>query len=285
MAVTVQDQEVQCDMEIEMELNHDLLDCAALGDLDRLTQLVAELGADVSTRDSFGQGVLHMAAKNDRVDCLNFILDHMTSIGMLHPDHVENSPIEVTDDYGQTPLVVAAMRGSTSCLDSLLAYGAEVNAPDNMGRTALHLSAMNGHPVCVEILLNSQANLNMVDRWRDNTALHLSASHDHANCLGLLLKTGACIDAQNRSGYTALHLATDNNSETCVALLVSMGANCNVMTDQGLLPKDLVKREACWRLLTEKEGQKPIRPKGEGISLGCMGALVQHGCHTGHTSD
>eukprot|EP00959_Pyramimonas_sp_CCMP1952_P418465 8766538-Pyramimonas_sp.AAC.1 len=164
MAVTLQDQEVQCDMEIEMELNHDLLDCAALGDLERLTQLVTRFGADVSTRDSFGQSVLHMAAKNDRIECLNFILEHMVSKGMLQPGDSQNSLVEEANDYGQTPLVVAAMTGSTSCLDSLLAYGAEVNAPDNMGRTALHLSAMNGHPVCVEILLNSHANLNMADR-------------------------------------------------------------------------------------------------------------------------
>jgi ankyrin repeat protein len=164
MAVNARDKEVQCDMEIEMELNNDLLDCAALGDLDRLKQLLTQFGASVNTRDSFGQGVLHMAVKNKRLPCLKYLLEYMTTNGLCEAEDSEISPLETTNDFGQTPLIVAAMNNSTSCLDTLLGYGAEVNATDNMGRTALHLAAMHGHPVCVEILLNCRANLDMVDR-------------------------------------------------------------------------------------------------------------------------
>jgi len=51
------DKQVQCDLEIQEELNSDLLERAMRGDETRLVQLIEELDADVTATDSFGQTV------------------------------------------------------------------------------------------------------------------------------------------------------------------------------------------------------------------------------------
>jgi hypothetical protein len=48
---------VQCDLEIQEELDADLLDCAMSGDVERLSLLLGQLGANVHATDLFGQTV------------------------------------------------------------------------------------------------------------------------------------------------------------------------------------------------------------------------------------
>jgi hypothetical protein len=48
---------VQCDLEIQEELDGDLLDCAMNGDVERLELLLTQFGANVHATDLFGQTV------------------------------------------------------------------------------------------------------------------------------------------------------------------------------------------------------------------------------------
>jgi len=48
---------VQCDLEIQEELDADLLDCAMSGDVERLSVLLGQLGANAHATDLFGQTV------------------------------------------------------------------------------------------------------------------------------------------------------------------------------------------------------------------------------------
>lgn len=57
------------------------------------------------------------------------------------------------DPEGKSAFHLAAMRGAASCLEVMLAHGANVMSTDGAGYNALHLAAKYGHPHCLKQLL------------------------------------------------------------------------------------------------------------------------------------
>ena len=87
----------------------------------------------------------------------------------LDPQHVEvlkkhitaGSNLEVREpEGGSTPLIVAALYGSTEAARLLVKGGAEVNAKNNEGDTPLHIAAFFCHTKIVELLLENKAAVN-----------------------------------------------------------------------------------------------------------------------------
>ncbi|KAI0302208.1 L-asparaginase [Russula brevipes] len=64
---------------------------------------------------------------------------------------------------GRSPLHVAAVNGSTQCVDALLKAGALVHLRDSLGHTALYYAARQGHDEIVSTLVTVGANLGGAD--------------------------------------------------------------------------------------------------------------------------
>ncbi|XP_017702641.1 PREDICTED: ankyrin repeat domain-containing protein 24 [Rhinopithecus bieti] len=75
------------------------------------------------------------------------------------------------DPEGKSAFHLAAMRGAASCLEVMIAHGANVMSTDGAGYNALHLAAKYGHPQCLKQLLQASCVVDVVDSsgW---TALH-----------------------------------------------------------------------------------------------------------------
>jgi len=247
---------VQCDLEIQEELNSDLLERAMRGDETRLVQLIEELDADVTATDSFGQTVLHLTAKYGNLDCLNRFLNCLDQRDKAQVPAVrERKYIVARNSFGQTPVLVAALEGRDDCLEVLLGFGAPVDDVDHHGRTALHLAALHRHPKCLQVLLRYGANLELADSWRDNRALHLAAWGGSAECLGLVAERGARIDAANRDGLTPLHFAASVGDPVCVAILVKLGADAGVRALDGRSALEMAKHDNCRKLLSQEQAK------------------------------
>ena len=67
------------------------------------------------------------------------------------------------NEYGITPLMVAAKSGHELCLDVLLEFGADPNMTSVTGLTALYLASANGHQRCVDLLMVAGANSSFKD--------------------------------------------------------------------------------------------------------------------------
>ena len=57
------------------------------------------------------------------------------------------------NEYGITPLHVAASRGDTAAAETLIDNGADVNAKDVIGSTPLFLATLNDHTDTAKLLI------------------------------------------------------------------------------------------------------------------------------------
>jgi ankyrin repeat protein len=77
------------------------------------------------------------------------------------------SNVNAIGHFGDTPLMVAATRGSREELEALLDGGANVDTRGEHGHTALHCAAGQGHVGIARILLQRGATATLVNDWGD----------------------------------------------------------------------------------------------------------------------
>ena len=146
--------------------------------------------------------------------------------------------VNLKDSNGSTPLH-QALKGSGTTASLLVARGANVRSTDGYGQNCLQIAARSQRQDTVDLILSLMAErrqsfTNDMIHNRDfhgKSALHrVCAAHDFShghtskqavfNFVRTLLEKGACIDAQDRFGYTPAHVAaTGNNIAAMDALL------------------------------------------------------------------
>ncbi|XP_074103433.1 uncharacterized protein LOC141530306 isoform X2 [Cotesia typhae] len=236
------------------------------------TQLVAVLlanGADVNAKDLEGHSVLHWATVCGEAECVRLVL--AAGARPSTPDLRGGSPlhyaaqccgaavtaelsvpkkvglkvlqtllefganVNAKDEDGRQPILWAASAGSVEAVLALARTGgsAAAGATDKDGLTALHCAASRGHARCVEALVNfCGAQPDHVD---DNgcSALHYAATLGHADATALLLRLGADPNRQDRKGRTpALCAAAKGQLET-LKILALHGGSLHARTVRG----------------------------------------------------
>lgn len=150
-------------------------------------------GFDVNSPDLDGQRALHLALRDGHQRVAMVLLD------------APGIDIDAANAQGETPLMIAAIRGSLEWCQRLVHIGAQVN------RTG----------------------------W---APLHYAASSPDPRTIAFLLDEGARIDAPAPNGTTALMMAAGYGSEEAVALLLARGANAALRNHLGLSAKDFARR-------------------------------------------
>jgi len=131
--------------------------------------------------------------------------------------------IEITKDYGYTPLLVAAETGCEDIVKLLLTKGSAENETDYFRNTALHLAAGGGHTQVVRILLDKGANPALKNSQGD-LPLHLAADANHCEVARLFIEARADINVKDSLGRTPLKRAVDRGREEVADLLREHGA-------------------------------------------------------------
>ncbi len=178
-----------------------------------------------------------------------------------------NSIADRDDEYGRTPLHIAAEKGFKDIVQLLLAHGADVNAKDKYNNTPLHNAIHGNHIEIIMMLLNAHADVNAFSRYygtpleeADSLEIMKMLVLDGADVnilqnlccvskkkLDFLLDHGASINLRGGDSATILILAVDHGDTDVVRNLLELkriDVNAKDRFGRTVLMK------ACWRVDT-----------------------------------
>lgn len=143
------------------------------------------------------------------------------------------------DAYGQTGLLVALKEPSPRVTKVLIdSPTTDVDALNDKGESPLMLAAIKGQQDIVNALLERDAAVNKTG-W---TPLHYATTSSQLTIMKQLLEQYAFIDAQSPNGSTPLMMAAMYGSVEAVKLLISEGADPLMKNEQGMTAVDFAKR-------------------------------------------
>jgi ankyrin repeat protein len=159
------------------------------------------------------------------------------------------------DSENITPLFIAVENGNAEITETLLNFGAKINARDENRQTPLMRLDEDASPELVRLLIKHGAKVNVTDE-EGNTPLILAAKNANAEILQILIDHGADINAQNKEGQTTLmNAAYDDDLET-VKILLRAGADVNLKNKED---------ESAWDLTTDEEVEKLLESHGAAV--------------------
>jgi ankyrin repeat protein len=125
---------------------------------------------------------------------------------------------------GETPLYVAATKGSAAIARSLLKAGANVNkAANNCGWTPMHIAARHGHVETVQVLLNAGADANKATE-NGVTPIYNAAGKGRDETVQVVLNAGDDANKATQNGWTPMQIAARNGHVETVQVLLTAGA-------------------------------------------------------------
>jgi uncharacterized protein len=148
-------------------------------------------GFDPNTVDPEGRSPLSLAFHYEAYAAAQALVKH--------PDFRFDQP----NAAGETPLMLAALRGQVALSRELLVRGARLDRP---GWTPLHYAASGSEPRMVEMLIGHGAPLDATAP-NGNTPLMMAARHGSEAGAWILLTAGAHPGLRNRDGFTAADFA------------------------------------------------------------------------------
>jgi uncharacterized protein len=188
-------------------------------------------------------------------------------------------PPSAKDVSNYTGIFAAAARGDAKRIEALVAKGEKLDARDNYGRTPLHVAAYGGYHEAMRVLVRAGADPNALENDRydmvtiaavandistlqvslslggsaknitsryDGTALIAAAHLGHAEVVRILIRAGAPLDHINNLGWTALIESIvlgdggPRHTDT-LKVLVEAGANVNLPDRHGQTPLSLAR--------------------------------------------
>lgn len=172
-----------------------ILDAAAIGDLEAVQALLAETPKLSLSKDPEGLTALHCAALSGHEAVAEALL-------------ASGAEVNAGTKAGRTPLHLAALGNHTDMAALLVSRGAHVNAADAVERrTPLHWAALRGYRDIADLLVNHGANIHLraFEGW---TPLLCAAQNGHKEIVELLLARGADVNVRDNGGNTPLQFAT-----------------------------------------------------------------------------
>jgi ankyrin repeat protein len=175
---------------------------------DNMSTVLALLlrGFDVNTLDEKGQHALHVALRADSLEVALF-LAKLTGVN-----------VNASTPQGETPLMIAALRGHIEVARALVAQGADVNKP---GWTPLHYAATHAGPAArelVALLLEQHAYID-AESPNGTTPLMMAAQYGEPDVLRLLLDEGADPALRNQQKLSALDFAELGSRPTSAEII------------------------------------------------------------------
>ena len=226
----------------------------------KVLKLLIEFGAAINTRNIHGRTPLHdlFALYDTRIYDDNGFLRKLKIY--TKPDfQVERklqllnklqslvefgADVNARDKKGETPLHNACICSCAEIVSYLLQNGANINAKSNRGLTSLHLACMttskNSFDI-IKLLLDQGIDVNVGDFDNKTALFYVSESNNYA--VKYLVQRGADINAADKLGNTVLHdiFITDCHRAK-IHHYLELKPNINLMNKNGQTPLECALR-------------------------------------------
>lgn len=149
--------------------------------------------------------------------------------------------LEVKDQKGRTPLMLATYNNDNTIAEMLMVSGADVNAQDDMLNSPHLYGGASGNLAILKMTLSHGARFDVYNRY-GGTALIPAAEKRHLDVVKLLTEVPKYpINHINNLGWTALMEAIilGTTGETQIAIvnvLIKAGADVNIPDNDGITP-------------------------------------------------
>ncbi|XP_075719275.1 ankyrin repeat and SOCS box protein 3 [Rhinoderma darwinii] len=158
-----------------------------------------------------GWNPLHQASLMERPDLIQLLLEN----------EVDK---ECKDDFGITPLFIAAQYGKHESLNLLLSCGADVNCQAKDKATPLFIAAQEGHEKCAELLLSTGADPNLYcndDGWQ--LPIHAAAQMGRSKILEMLMTVTGSVCSTAKDQVSPVYSTIYGGHRQCLDMLLSGG--------------------------------------------------------------
>ena len=151
---------------------------------ERAVPALLQQRADVNATEPDGATALHWAVHWDAVDTAQMLID-------------AGARINVRNELGITPLLLACTNGNAGMIGKLLAAGADPNIASPNGESPLMLAARTSSAGAINLLLAHGANVNARESSRNQTALMWAVAERRPDIVRVLIDRGADVNARS----------------------------------------------------------------------------------------
>lgn len=222
-------------------LIREVLDHASSGNLAPFIENILTGTLEVDQMDSRGYTAIHLAV---------WIQDQESVLKLLDK---ASCPIDLQSGAGQTPLMMAIIKGNLQLIKLFLDRGADIESKDSLGITPLISAVQSGQISAFYVLLHRGAKIDAKDR-NDCGVVHWAAYRNHVSVLRVLKKMGVDLYAIDASKMNALHRAALSNALDSIEFLMFEGFSNDVLDAKGRTPLDIAKEnnsDGAIRVLSE----------------------------------
>lgn len=160
-------------------------------------------GFDPNSPDEKGQVALYVALRAESTAAVAALMDH------------PQLKVDAANAVGETPLMMAALRGNLAAAQALLAKGSRA---DKDGWTPLHYAATGPEPKLVALLLDRGARIDAPSPIQ-STPLMMAAKYGNEASVDLLIARGADVKWRNTAGQGVVEYARQGGREALAARL------------------------------------------------------------------
>lgn len=195
------------DPEIADNTGHKAIDYATA---HGLREVVVRLSVE-GTTDAQGNTPLHQAVFNGQAEIVRTLL--ATSPGLT----------DSFNDGGETPLIIACLKGNLTVVKMLIEAGADTNKVMLNGNGPLHFAAWSGNKFIGNELLTANAKTDLQNE-NGETPLILAAREGNNEFVTLLVSHGANVNLADNLQHTALYYASERGFNEITEILLTAGA-------------------------------------------------------------
>ncbi len=182
---------------------------------ENIVRMLLEHRADLRAKSNRGLTILHLLAFDPTTPISETLIDLI----------LENrAPVDTSNKFGQTPLMIACGSGQSLLAKKLIHHGADVRAVNREGETPLHYVA---YSVAYSKKAETDARTKESAGRKKPLLEAETASEEPSDTVTELLLAGADKEARTSQNGTPLISAAWNCNEGCVARLLDSGVDVN----------------------------------------------------------